>query len=381
MKTVALIAAAGRGQRMGGQTAKQFLPLAGAPVLRHVVRIFTDHPRIDAVRVVIHPDDRAAYEAAVAGLDVLAPAVGGAERQSSVRLGLESLAASPPEHILIHDAARLPSPALIDRVLGALTGAPGAIPALPVADTIKRGQDGKVTGTVARTGLYRAQTPQGFEFKAILAAHQAAGPGLTDDAAVLEATGKTVALVAGEEDNFKLTTPDDLARARRILLARCDDIRTGLGFDVHRFGAGDHVMLCGVAISHTHGLAGHSDADVGLHALTDALLGALGAGDIGEHFPPDDPRWRGAASAVFARHAAGLITERGGLIAHVDVTLICERPKIGPHRAAMVAALAGLLSLDAGRVSIKATTSEKLGFTGRGEGIAAQAIATIRLPA
>lgn len=379
---VALIVAAGRGTRLGAELPKQYLPLAGAAVLRHSARAFLDHPRIDRVRVVIHPDDGPRYAEAVSGLVLLPPVPGGASRQESVRLGLESLADAPPDLVLIHDAARpFVGADLVDRVLDCLGELPGAIPAVAVADTLKRGAEGRIVGTVAREGLWRAQTPQGFRYPDILAAHRAAaGHELTDDAAVAEAAGLAVGLVAGADANFKVTTEEDLLRARQQLERPLGDLRSAQGFDVHRFGPGDQVMLCGVAVPHSHGLVGHSDADVGLHALTDALLGTIGAGDIGQHFPPSDPQWRGVDSATFLAHAAGLIAARGGAVGHVDVTLICERPKVGPHRAAMVARLAQILGLDASRVSVKATTTEGLGFTGRGEGIAAMAIATVRLP-
>lgn len=378
---IALVVAAGRGTRLGGAEPKQYRPLAGRPVLRHGLDILSAHPAVAAVRTVYHPDDHALYAAATAGLDLLPPVAGGATRQDSVRLGLESLAALAPARVLIHDAARpFLSAGVIDRVLAALDEAPAAIPAMPLSDTVKRGAAGFVTATLDRTALWRVQTPQGFWYREILAAHRAArGQDLPDDAAVAEHAGIAVRLVAGSEENFKVTTADDLHRAERQIAAAPGDIRIGQGFDVHGFGAGDHVWLCGVRVPHERALVGHSDADVGLHALTDALLGALGAGDIGQHFPPDDPRWRGAPSSRFLAHAAALAAAAGGRILHVDVTLICERPKIAPHRAAMVARIAEILALDHGRVSVKATTTEGLGFTGRGEGIAAQAVATLRL--
>jgi len=379
---IALVVAAGRGTRLGAPLPKQYLPLAGKPVLRYSLETLATHPGIDAVRVVFNPDDAASYEAAARGLDLLSPVAGGAARQDSVRLGLESLAATAPARVLIHDAAR---PFLdretIDRVLAALDDTPGAIPALPVKDTVKRGVSGRVAETLDRSALWRAQTPQGFEYAAILAAHRAVqGSELSDDAAVAERAGLAVRLVAGSEANFKVTTAEDLEQAERLLLARHGDIRIGQGFDVHAFGPGDHVWLCGVKVAHERGLIGHSDADVGLHALTDAILGALGAGDIGQHFPPSDPKWRGAPSHLFLSHAGALVASAGGRIAHLDVTLICERPKIGPCRDAMVARIAEILGLERGRVSVKATTTEGLGFTGRSEGIAAQAVATLRLP-
>jgi 2-C-methyl-D-erythritol 4-phosphate cytidylyltransferase / 2-C-methyl-D-erythritol 2,4-cyclodiphosphate synthase len=379
---IALVVAAGRGFRLGGPLPKQYLPLGGAAVLRYSVATFLAHPGVDHVRVVIHPDDRPLYDAAVAGLDLLPPVHGGAQRQDSVRNGLASLAEAAPDRVLIHDGARpFVDAATIDRVLAALQDHPGAIAALPIRDTVKRDSGGRIVDTVERRGLWRAQTPQGFRYSEIMAAHRAAeGAELSDDAAVAEQAGLAVALVDGSEENFKVTTTDDLLRAERHLAMQRGDIRTGQGFDVHAFGAGDHVWLCGLKIPHGQGLVGHSDADVGLHALTDALLGALGAGDIGMHFPPSDPAWRGAPSHRFLRHAADLVAAAGGSIAHCDVTLICERPKIGPHREAMVARIAEILGLDPRRVSVKATTTEQLGFTGRGEGIAAQAIATVRLP-
>src|SRR5579863_8198835 len=380
--TYALIVAAGRGTRFGGALPKQYLQLGGASVLRHAVMAFAAHPRVTGVQVVIREEDRGLFEKTVAGLALLPPVPGGAERQDSVRLGLETLARRNPDRVLIHDGARpFPDAALIDRVITALDRAPAAIPALPLGDTIKRVEDGVSRGTVDRTLLWRAQTPQGFHFPAILAAHRAAiGQVLTDDAAVAEAAGLAPLVVAGSEDNLKITTAQDLAVAERLLAARRGDVRVGQGFDVHAFGPGDHVTICGVAIPHAASLVGHSDADVGLHALTDALLGAIGAGDIGEHFPPGDLRWQGAASDRFLRHAAALVRELGGEIASVDVTVICERPKLAPHRPHMVARVAEILGLAPARVSVKATTTDRLGFTGRGEGIAAQAVATVRLP-
>ena len=380
--TFALIVAAGRGTRFGGSLPKQYLPLGGRTVLRHAVNAFAAHPRIAGVQVVIREEDRDIFDLAAAGSPALPPVPGGAERQDSVRLGLEALAPHAPARVLIHDGARpFPDRALIDRVIDALAHAPAAIPALPLGDTIKRVADGVIRETVDRSQLWRAQTPQGFHFPAILAAHRAAaGQVLTDDAAVAEAAGIAPVIVAGSENNVKITTAQDLAAAERLLAARLGDVRVGHGLDVHAFGPGDHVMVCGVMIPHDARLMGHSDADVGLHALTDALLGAIGAGDIGQHFPPDDPRWRGAASDRFLAHAAALVREKGGEIAAVDVTVVCERPKLSPHRTAMVERVAAILGIAATRVSVKATTTDRLGFTGRREGIAAQAVATVRLP-
>lgn len=380
---IALIVAAGSGTRLGGEVPKQYLALAGRAVLRHSVETFLRHPAISAVRVVISAEHRALYDSAIAGLAILPPVTGGASRQDSVRHGLESLAELRPDCVLIHDAARpFLTKDIVDRTLAALDDVPGAVVAVPVTDTLKRGQDGRVAGTVDRSALWRAQTPQAFRYAEILAAHrQAKGATMTDDAAVAEAAGLPVKLVMGADDNFKITTADDLQRAQRLVGAPAPEFRTGTGYDVHRFAAGDSVTICGIRIAHDQALEGHSDADVGLHALTDAILGTIGAGDLGSHFPPGDPQWRGADSARFLTHAASLVAAKGGRIAHVDVTLICERPKIAPHRAAMVARIAAILGLEESRVSVKATTTEGLGFTGRREGIAAQAVATIALPA
>jgi 2-C-methyl-D-erythritol 4-phosphate cytidylyltransferase/2-C-methyl-D-erythritol 2,4-cyclodiphosphate synthase len=378
----ALVVAAGRGTRFGGALPKQYLPLGGRSLLAHSLAALAQHPRVCGVLATIRPEDRPLYERAAAGLDLLPPVAGGPRRQDSVRLGLEALAARRPERVLIHDGARpFPDRSVIDRVIAALDHMPAAIPALPLGDTLKRVENGVVRATVDRTALWRAQTPQGFHFAAILAAHRAvAGHDLTDDAAVAERAGMTPLVVAGSEDNLKVTTEADLAMAERLLAMRQADVRIGQGFDVHPFAAGDRVWICGVAIPHEAGLSGHSDADVGLHAATDAVLGAIAAGDIGMHFPPSDPRWRGAASEQFLRHAADLVAAQGGIIAAIDVTIICERPRIAPYRAAMVARIAEILGIAPSRVSIKATTTERLGFTGRGEGVAAQAVATVRLP-
>ncbi|MGH6988300.1 MAG: bifunctional 2-C-methyl-D-erythritol 4-phosphate cytidylyltransferase/2-C-methyl-D-erythritol 2,4-cyclodiphosphate synthase [Stellaceae bacterium] len=383
MSAIALVVAAGRGARFGGETPKQYLRLGAKPVLRHSLEVFARHPKIDRVRVVYNPDDRDLYDEAVAGLDLLPPVAGGSARQDSVRLGLESLEEFAPDNVLIHDAARpFLRTSMIDDVIAFLADWPGAIPTVPVRDTVKRASSLKmVRETLDRTLLFRAQTPQGFRYRDILAAHRdAEGLDLPDDAAAAERAGMRVRLIEGFEENLKVTTMADLREAERRLIMGLGDLRTGQGFDAHAFGAGDHVVLGGVKIPHDQGLVGHSDADVGLHALTDAILGALGAGDIGMHFPPSDPKWRGASSDQFLRHAVKLVRDREGSISHVDLTLICERPKIGPHRDAMVARIAEILDLDQGRVSVKATTTDKLGFVGRGEGIAAQAIATIRLP-
>ncbi|MCA1907562.1 MAG: bifunctional 2-C-methyl-D-erythritol 4-phosphate cytidylyltransferase/2-C-methyl-D-erythritol 2,4-cyclodiphosphate synthase [Magnetospirillum sp.] len=380
-KTVALVVAAGRGRRFGGDIPKQYLPLNGRPVLRHSLARLAADPAIAAVRAVIHPDDRDLYDEAARGLALLEPVHGGDTRQDSVRLGLESLASLSPDKVLIHDGARpFLDEALVARVVAALDDHDGAIPAIAVADTLKKGRDGLVETTVDRAGLWRAQTPQGFRFGPILGAHRAAaGNELTDDSAVAEHTGLRVALVAGTEGNVKITTTEDLARAQ-VAFAGPGYTCVGNGFDVHRFAPGTGVWLCGVRVPHDFALEGHSDADVALHALTDAILGAVGAGDIGAHFPPTDSQWKGASSDRFLAHARNLVDGLGGRLVHVDVTLICERPKVGPHRPAMRQRLAEILGLALSRVSVKATTTEGLGFTGRREGIAAQATATVWMP-
>ncbi len=393
--TIAIIVAAGRGVRAGGGGPKQYRPLAGRPVLAHTLDAFLQHPDIDGVRVIIHRDDDDLYREAIGRLGahprLMPPVHGGAERQDSVRAGLESLEDVAPARVLIHDAARpfIDAPT-ITRVIDALGRQDGAIAALPVFDTIKRSCDhtaGRgepaIAETVPREALWRAQTPQGFHYHAILKAHRAAaGRTLTDDAAVAEAAGLQVALVPGSPDNMKITQAEDFGMAETLLgrKAPTHEYRTGHGFDVHAFEDGDRVILCGVEIPHDRKLKGHSDADVGMHALTDAILGALGQGDIGDHFPPSDPQWKGAPSYIFLEKARDLATAEGGAIVHCDVTMMCEAPRIGPHRAAMRDALAGILKIDASRISVKATTTEKLGFTGRREGIAAMATATIRLP-
>ncbi|MFZ1104049.1 MAG: bifunctional 2-C-methyl-D-erythritol 4-phosphate cytidylyltransferase/2-C-methyl-D-erythritol 2,4-cyclodiphosphate synthase [Hyphomicrobiaceae bacterium] len=387
MHTAALIVAAGQGTRAGAATPKQYLTIGGRTVLARSLGLLLEHPRIDLAMAVIAPGDRALYDAAVApGHPKLAPPVlGGDTRQRSVLNGLRALAPFAPAQVLIHDAARpFVTGDIVDRVLDALRRVPGAVAAVPLADTLKRARpDGRIETTVARAGLWRAQTPQGFRFRDILAAHEAAAAAgrddLTDDAAVAECAGLAVELVQGSEANVKLTTAQDMARA--VLLAQAPaaiaDVRTGQGFDVHRLVAGDHVWLCGVRLPHTQALEGHSDADVGLHALTDALLGAIGDGDIGQHFPDSDPAWRGAASHLFLADAAGRVRSRGGAISNVDVTILCEAPRIAPHRDAMRARIAEILRIEVGRVAVKATTTEGLGFTGRREGIAALAVATV----
>jgi 2-C-methyl-D-erythritol 4-phosphate cytidylyltransferase/2-C-methyl-D-erythritol 2,4-cyclodiphosphate synthase len=377
----AILVAAGRGTRLPGDIPKQYRSIGGEPILRRAARAFSRHPAIDGVRIVIHPDDRARYDQAVAGLELLAPVLGGATRQESVRNGIESLENMAPDCVMIHDAARpFVSAATISAARGALKTAAGAVAAIPVVDSLKRASQGRLSA-VDRTDLWRAQTPQAFRYPDILRAHrEAAGLDLTDDAAVAERAGLALAIARGDEDNFKITTEDDIARAERMVAARPQLPRTGMGFDVHGFGPGDHVWLCGVKVPFARGLVGHSDADVGLHALTDAVLGAVAAGDIGMHFSDRDPRWKGARSDIFLRHAVELVRARGGRLLHLDLTLICEAPRIRPHHDAMVARVAEIAGLERNRVSVKATTTERLGFTGREEGIAGQAIATVLLP-
>lgn len=379
----ALVVAAGQGVRAGGGVPKQYRPLLGRPMLAHAVGAFLGHPAVGPVVVVVARGDEARTRQLLAGLDAgrLRFTAGGATRQQSVLAGLEAVAsAGGTELVLIHDAARpFVPPAMIDRVLAALAEVPGACPALPVVDSLRTG-DALVDGEVDRARLHRVQTPQGFRFAAILAAHRAAaaaGLEATDDVAVARAAGLDVALVAGDERAMKVTEPADFARAEALAGGLAV---TGMGYDVHRFGPGDHLWLCGVRVPHGAGLLGHSDADVGLHALTDAVLGAIGDGDIGRHFPPSDPQWKGASSDRFLAHAAARVSARGGRIAHVDVTVIAEAPKVGPHRAAMVGRIAEILADHRPLVSVKATTTEGLGFAGRREGIAAQAVATVLLP-
>ncbi len=378
-RVVALIVAAGTGTRAGGSVPKQFALVAGKPMIAHSHATLAAHPAIADVIVAIGDGQDALLDAAIGAVPRLP---GGATRRHSVRAGLEMIAANGgADLVLIHDAARpFLSVAVIDRLITALDDSVGAVPVLPVADTLAQGIE-ILGATISRDGLFRVQTPQAFHFQAALDAHRQwpEGEDATDDAQMVRRFGGEVAMVEGDIMLEKVTYPADFAAAETrqgaTLIAR-----TAMGYDVHRLEAGEELWLGGILIPHDKGLSGHSDADVGLHALTDALLGTIGAGDIGTHFPPSDPQWRGAASYKFLQHAAHLITERGGIIDFVDLTLICEAPKIGPHREAMRARIAELLSLDADQVSIKATTTEKLGFTGRGEGVAAQAVATIRVP-
>ncbi len=383
--TAVIVVAAGRGTRAGGGAPKQYRVINGAPVIRHALCLFVDHPEIDMVQPVVHRDDAANFSAAAAGLTLRAAAFGGATRQISVRAGLEALEREQPRIVLVHDAARpFTSAALISRAIAAGAGG-AAIPGLAVTDTIKSVDDaGRVVGTLDRSNLRAVQTPQAFDYEMLLAAHRrafvAGRDDFTDDAALAEWAGMTVTLFDGESTNMKLTTEEDFARAQARELAALGDIRTATGYDVHAFEDGDHVTLGGVWIEYPRRLSGHSDADAPLHALVDAILGALADGDIGSHFPPTDPQWRGASSDRFLAFAAERVRLRGGRIAHLDITIICEAPRIGPHRDAMRARIAEIAGIAIDRVAVKATTNEKLGFVGRGEGIAAIATATIRLP-
>jgi 2-C-methyl-D-erythritol 4-phosphate cytidylyltransferase/2-C-methyl-D-erythritol 2,4-cyclodiphosphate synthase len=375
-----LIVAAGKGERAGTGLPKQYERLAGQPMLRRTVQAFRAFDPACRIQLVIGPGQEELAAAALEGLNLPAPVQGGATRQESVRLGLEALSADAPDHVLIHDAARpLISATVIGAVIGALqAGADGALPMVAASDTLRRKDDDGRWTLVSRENLYRAQTPQGFVYAKIAAAHRAhAREDVTDDVALAELAGMKVQMVEGEEKNIKVTRKEDFALAERLMGG--GDVRTATGYDVHKFKDGDHIWLCGLKIAHSHGLEGHSDADVGLHAITDALLGCIGEGDIGQHFPPTDERWRGAASWKFLDHAAALVAAKGGTINHVDLTIICERPKIGPHRDAMKAKIAEILKIEESRVSVKATTTEGLGFTGRREGIAAQAVATVKL--
>jgi 2-C-methyl-D-erythritol 4-phosphate cytidylyltransferase / 2-C-methyl-D-erythritol 2,4-cyclodiphosphate synthase len=382
----AVVVAAGRGLRAGGNVPKQYRVVGNQPAIQQSLAALAGHSAIGVVQPVIHLDDLRFFEAASAGLALLPPVAGGATRQASVRAGLEALASHQPELVLVHDAARpFASPALIARAIAAASATGAAVPVMPVVDTIKTvDASGTIVGTVDRALLRAVQTPQAFAFAPLLDAHRrahAAGrEDFTDDAALVEWAGLKVTTFEGEAGNVKLTTADDFARAEAAHLAALGDVRTGFGFDVHQFIEGDHVMLGGVRVPHGRGVTGHSDADVVLHALVDAILGALSEGDIGVHFPPSDPQWRGASSDRFLAFAVERVKARGGRIAHLDSTIVCEAPRVGPHRDAMRARIAEIAGIAASRVAVKATTSEKLGFTGRGEGIAAYANATIRLP-
>ncbi|MGC1779657.1 MAG: bifunctional 2-C-methyl-D-erythritol 4-phosphate cytidylyltransferase/2-C-methyl-D-erythritol 2,4-cyclodiphosphate synthase [Xanthobacteraceae bacterium] len=386
-RVAAIVVAAGRGERAGGGVPKQYRPIAGEPMIRPTLRAFLDHPQIDVVQPVIRAGDEPDFGAATAGLkNMPAPVVGGATRQASVRAGLEALAPVAPDFVLIHDAARpFLTPGLIDRAIiaGRSTGA--AVPGVAIADTVKAiDAAARVAETLDRSRLRIVQTPQTFAFGLIIDAHRrAAAAGLdsfTDDAALAEWSGHPVSVFDGEAGNVKVTTNEDFVRAEILHLANLSDVRTGNGFDVHAFAEGDHVMLGGVRIAHSCGVTGHSDADVALHALVDAILGALADGDIGSHFPPSDPQWKGVSSDRFLAFACERVRARHGVIAHLDVTIVCEAPRVSPHRDAMRERIAAVAGIAVERVGVKATTSEKLGFTGRSEGLVAMATATVRLP-
>lgn len=387
MLIAAILLAAGSGRRFNDahllKTAspcslpKQYLELGGRPVIRHAAEALRPH-----VALIQPVGDTEALTNALDGLNVLPPIAGGSERQESVRLGLEALARheTPPDLVLVHDGARPHVPAhIVKDVIAALEHHDGAIPGIRVSDTLKRVRDGVIEATICRANLWRAQTPQGFKFPLLLESHRAHGDSVTDDAALMEAAGYSVALVPGAEDNIKLTLPEDLVRLER-LFRTAPLPRTGLGYDVHAFQAGRPLILCGITIPHDRGLAGHSDADVGIHTLCDAIYGALAEGDIGRHFPPSEEAWKDMDSARFLIHAGQRIRARGGMLINADITIICEQPKIGPHAQAMRERLAALLDVEIDRLSVKATTSERLGFTGREEGIAATAVATVLLP-
>jgi 2-C-methyl-D-erythritol 4-phosphate cytidylyltransferase/2-C-methyl-D-erythritol 2,4-cyclodiphosphate synthase len=385
-RTAAILVAAGRGLRAGAGGPKQYRSIGGQTVIFRAMEPFCRHGEIFAVQPVLNPDDIDMFNAATRGLRHQPPAKGGATRQASVHAGLEALVPQKPDIVLIHDAARpFVSPELISRAIEAASRTGAAIPAIPVSDTIKLiGETGNVEATPERARLRIAQTPQSFRYDVILDAHRRAAreaiADFTDDAALAEWAGLTVATFEGDVANMKLTTPEDFVREEARLASQLGDIRTGTGYDVHAFGDGDHVMICGIRVPHTRGFLAHSDGDVGLHALVDAILGALADGDIGSHFPPSDPQWKNASSDRFLKYAVERVTARGGRIANLEVTLICERPKIGPLRDTMRARIAEITGVDISRVAVKATTSERLGFTGREEGIAATASATIRLP-
>lgn len=377
-KIAALIVAAGSGERFGGGVPKQYAAFMGKPVLAWSIEAFKSHPLISEVAVVIHPDHADYFKNTANGMT---PVFGGSDRQGSVLKGLEALRSAAPDFVLIHDAARpLISGKMITDLCHEVTASGAVIPGIAVTDTVKR--NGK---TESREGLCTVQTPQAFRFALIDGLHQKyQGKSYTDDAALCEAEGQAVKIIPGQRDNIKITHPEDIAMAEQYLFSRYGDVRTGQGYDVHRLvvpsSTAQKLMICGVAIPHDKVLEGHSDADVGLHAITDAILGTICDGDIGQHFSPKDSRWKNADSAMFLKHAAELVTDQGGFIAHVDVTLVCEAPKIAPYRDAMRQRIAGILQLPVKRVSVKATTTEGLGFTGRGEGIAAQSVVTVRLP-
>ena len=367
---------------MGGEIPKQYLSVGGVPILRHTVNVFMENPAIDYIQVIIHPDDRNLYDEAIGELDLPEPINGGDTRQKSVLNGLEAVSENMPEYVYIHDAARpFLDQITLNNLIEEVENSGAVIPALKVTDTIKYMTNDKIDSTLDRNLLYRAQTPQAFRYKAIYMAHRRfENIDLTDDSAIAEKAGLKVRIIDGSENNFKITTKNDMERAELMTGNSYTDVRIGYGIDVHAFENGDHVILGGVKIPHDKKLSGHSDADVALHAITDAVLGAMAMGDIGDHFPPSDDKWKGASSDIFLKHATNFVTEQDGVIANIDVTIICEEPKIGPHRDLIRDKISEIMDLDIARVSVKATTTEKLGFTGKKEGIMAQAIATVRLP-
>lgn len=389
MKVAAVVVAGGSGIRAGGELPKQYQMIGGKPIIWWTLKAFVEHPGISWVQPVIGESHEGLFAAAAADLAVLPPVSGGATRQGSCRIGVEALEPHAPDMVLIHDAARpFVSAELISHVIAALDREEGVIPALPIVETVKRAPGGIIETTVDRNALWTAQTPQGFRYRAILDAHRSAhmthAENLTDDASIAERAGIAVSVISGRLENRKITTAEDVTQADRLLrqasMTSLNDIRTGQGIDIHAFAPGDHVTLCGIDIPHSARLDGHSDADVALHALTDALLGAIGEGDIGHHFPPSDPQWKGAPSSIFVKKAVHLIGKRGGMIANADLTILCEEPRIGPHVAQMKAFLSELLDIAADRISIKATTTERLGYIGRREGVQAHASVLVRLP-
>lgn len=382
-KIAVVLVAGGRGSRAGEGLPKQYRSVAGKPLIQHTLAALVKGLPEALVQPVIHPDDTALFDNSAASFDTLSPVAGGKTRQDSVFAGLQALQEHNPDYVLVHDAARpFVSRALIDGVLEKLRDENTAvIPAFPIVDTLNRVEKGLVSDRVDRSSLYSVQTPQGFDYGALIAAHTAQrGMNMTDDGAVMEAAGHKLVISPGDDANFKVTLASDFKKAEKGIMNALSDIRVGSGYDVHRFEPGSQITLCGHTFDSDRSLRGHSDADVGLHALTDAILAAIAEGDIGTHFPPSDMKWKGVESHVFLKHAASLVAARSGIIASVTVCLICEKPKIGPHKDAMRCAIADILEIDVERVSVQATTTEKLGFTGREEGIAAQATATVRLP-
>ena len=381
---IALILSGGSGERFGNILPKQYLDIGTQTIIRHAVDVFYNHPKIDNIRVVIRPQDKNIYQNSFDDIDILEPVDGGETRQESVRFGLESLVELDPDIVLIHDGARpFPSHDLLTKTIETLQHMPAVIPVLGISDTLKKVDETRsfVKETIDRNNLFRAQTPQGFKFKSILKAHRRnSEQQFTDDAVIAEKEGLEIGTVAGEVENIKITTQEDYKLVVKMHHQLNGTIHVGTGFDVHAFSEGDHLVLCGVKIPYKQSLKGHSDADVAIHAATDAILGAIGEDDIGKHFPSEDKKWKNTASTTFLQHAMFLVNKLNGRINNLDVTIICEKPKIGPYRKKMREELSKILALPITSVNVKATTTEKLGFTGREEGIAAQAIATVFLP-